>query len=68
MMFSCFIIAMLAARVAGQDDGSFKCGCAGNVCKSTQSCSSANKCIDLPTQNWLADGACSDASGARSRV
>jgi hypothetical protein len=39
------------------DDGSHKCGCNGALCKSSQGCANNGTCVNLPTQNWFADGA-----------
>jgi hypothetical protein len=49
------------------DEGAFKCGCNGDVCSSGQSCNSAGRCVDLPFQNWFADGApfCVRGGGGR---
>jgi hypothetical protein len=49
------------------DDGAFKCGCNGAVCKSGQGCATNGTCVALPTQNWFADGApfCVRGGGGR---
>jgi hypothetical protein len=61
------LLASGLALIQGQDTGSFKCGCTGGVCKSGQSCSDGGKCVDLPSQMWLADGApfCVRGGGGR---